>query len=180
MTPDMNAMGTQENVPPSSIGGFGVALVIITAIIGWAAIGGHFLSEASLFAGFMILWYWAKVERLAMRRLPASIIGALAGIGIAWTMFYGASRYGGAGLAAGLLMLAIAIYMDVIQKIPIFINAATMLFSIVVAAPLVQLKVNWIELCFATAGGGMYFGGYVAVAAWLASKLPLPATKPTD
>ena len=102
MTPKVNGMGTEVTVAPSPLAGIGVALVIITAIIGWAAIGGHFLSETSPFAGFMILWYWAKVEHLAMRRLPASILGALAGIGIAWTMYCGASRYGGAWLASKL------------------------------------------------------------------------------
>lgn len=157
--------------PPSALAGLGVAAVVVTAIICWVALGSTFLSETSLFGGFMILWYWAKVEHLAMQKLPATIVGALFGIGIAWVMFYGASRYGGTGFAVGLILLIIAIYLDVIQIFPLFVNASTMLFSIVAAAPLVQLKINWFELCGAVVGGGIFFGAYVAAVMWLAGRL---------
>jgi hypothetical protein len=124
----------------------------------------------------MLLWYWAKVEHLSMQRLPASIMGALVGIAIAWAMFYGASNYGAMGAAIGLALLIIAIYLDIIQIMPLFMNASTMLFSIVAAAPLVQLKVNWIELSLATAGGGIFFGAFVAGMTWLAGKLSRKVT----
>jgi hypothetical protein len=80
--------------PPTLLAGLGVALVLVAAIIGWVALGGAFLSETSLFGGFLVLWYWAKVEHLAPQRLAASIIGGLVGIGVAWAMFYGATNYG--------------------------------------------------------------------------------------
>jgi hypothetical protein len=157
--------------PPSALAGLGVAAVVVTAIIAWVALGSTFLSETSLFGGFMILWYWGKVEHLSAQRLPASIVGALVCIGVAWAMFYGASTYGPTGFALGLLLLVIAIYLDIIQVMPQFFNASTMLFSIVAAAPLVQLKINWIEFCLATLGGGVFFGAYVAVLSWLAGKV---------
>jgi hypothetical protein len=157
--------------PATPLAGLGVAAVLVTAIIAWVALGSTFLSETSLFGGFMILWYWAKVEHLAMQRLPASILGALVGIGVAWVMFYGASNYGPTGGIIGLLFLVVAIYLDIIQVLPLFCNASTMLFSIVAAAPLVQLKINWIELCLATVVGGMFFGAFVAAVMWLAGKL---------
>jgi hypothetical protein len=157
--------------PPSLLAGLGVAAALVTAIIGWFALGGAFLSESTLFGGLMLLWYWAKVEHLSMQRLPASIMGALVGIGVAWAMFYGALNYGASGFVLGLLLLIIAIYLDIAQVIPLFVNASTMLFSIVAAAPLVQLKVNWVELCLATIGGGVFFGAYVAAVIWIAGKL---------
>ena len=52
------------------------------------------------------------------------------------------------------------------------VNASTMLYSIVAAAPLIQLKIDWLELCFATVGGGLFFGAYVAAIMWLVAKLP--------
>jgi hypothetical protein len=156
--------------PPSALAGLGVLTVLVTGIVGWFTLGGTILSEASLFGGVLVLWYWAKFEHLAMKRLPATIIGALVGIGVAWAMFYAASNYGATGVALGLLLLIIAIYLDIIEIFPLFVNTSTMLFSIIAAAPLVQLKVNWIELCLATAGGGMFFGAYVAAVISIAGR----------
>ena len=73
-------------------------------------------------------------------------------------------------------LLIVAIYLDIIQVMPLFMNASTMLFSIVAAAPLVQLKVNWVELCLATAGGGIFSGAIVAGVTWLSGKLPRKAS----
>jgi hypothetical protein len=156
--------------PPTPLAGLGVTAVVISAIFAWVALGSTFLSEPSLFGGFMMLWYWGKVEHLSMSRLPATVLGALVGIGIAWVMFYCASNYGPAGFAFGLFVLIVAIYLDVIQVFPMFVNASTMLLSIVAAAPLVQLKVNWIELCLATSGGGIFFGAYVAAVMWIVGR----------
>jgi hypothetical protein len=158
-------------MPPSALAGLGVLAVLVAGIVGWFALGGTFLSETSLFGGVLVLWYWAKVEHLAMKRLSASILGGLVGIGVAWAMFYGAMNYGAVGLAIGLILLVVSIYLDIIQMFPLFVNASTQLFSIVAAAPLVQLKINWIELSFATAGGGIFFAACVAAAHWLASSL---------
>jgi hypothetical protein len=115
----------------------------------------------------MLLWYWATVERLVFARLLPSAIGGLVGIGLAWGMFYGWSTYGAVGLAVGLFTLVIAIYLDIIRALPMVVNPATMLYSIVAAAPLVQLRVNWLQLCLATIGGALYFGAFVAAVTWL-------------
>jgi hypothetical protein len=157
--------------PPKPLAGVGVAAAVVVAIVGWLVLGGSLLSEASLFGGLLMLWYWANIEQLALRRLPSAIFGALVGIGLAWGMFYGATHYGPSGLAIGLILLVVAIYLDIIKVVPLFVNGATMLYSIIAAAPLVQLKVNWIELCIATIGGGVFFGAFVAVAGWLGKRL---------
>jgi hypothetical protein len=162
--------------PPGLVAGLGVTGFVVVAIVGWVLLGGSFLAETTLFGGFLMLWYWAKVEHLAIQRLPASIIGALVGIGLAWAILYGASNYGTSGLAIGLLLLVVAIYLDIVQVLPLFVNASTMLFSTIAAAPLVQLKVNWIELCLATAGGGLFFGAFVTAALWLAGRMSKQAS----
>ncbi len=162
--------------PPPPLAGVAVAAVVVAAIMGWVALGSLFLSETALFSGFMVLWYWAKVERLAMAQLPASVVGALVGIAVAWAMFYGATNYGGIGFLAGLALLIVAIYLDIIQILPLFFNASTMLFSIVAAAPLIQLRIDWVELCLATLGGGIFFGSFVAAVMWLAARFaPRPS-----
>jgi hypothetical protein len=157
--------------PPTPLAGVGVAAAAVTAIAGWLAVGGSLLSEASLFGGLLMLWYWANIEQLALRRLPSAILGSLVGIGVAWGMFYGATYYGPFGLGVGLFLLIIVIYLDILKVMPLFVNGATMLYSIIAAAPLVQLKVNWIELCLATIGGALFFGAFVAAVGWLGRKL---------
>lgn len=159
---------------PPLLAGIGVAAAVVTAIAGWLFLGGSLLSEASLFGGLIMLWYWANVEQLDAARLPSAILGALVGIGLAWGMYFGASRYGSPGLAIGLLLLIIAIYLDIVKLVPTFVNGATMLYSIIAAAPLVQLKVNWIELCLATVGGGLFFAAYVAALRWVGARLIKP------
>lgn len=166
---------TAETPPaPGALVGLGILLVVLVAIIAWATIGGHFLSEVSLFGGFLMLWYWANVEQLSLQRLPAALIGALVGIGLAWGLLYGTTNYGGAGLLVGLLLLILALYLDILKAVPLFVNASTMLYVTVAAAPLVQLKVNWTELCLATVGGGIFFALFVEAVKWLAGKL-MPA-----
>jgi hypothetical protein len=176
---EASVTGPQAPPPPTPIAGLGVAAVVVTAIFAWVLLAGRFLSEPALFGGFMMLWYWAKVEHLAMRRLPACVLGGLMGIGLACAMHYAAIAFGPTGFVAGLILLIIAIYLDIVQIFPTWINAATMLYSIVAAAPLIQLRINWFELAAAAAGGGLFFGAYVAAVLWLAGRTQAgPATKP--
>ena len=161
----------ENPLPPPPLAGLGVAGVIFAGIVMWAGICGALLSVTSMFAGFMVLWYWAKVEHLVMARLPATVLGALVGIGLSWVMLLCAQAYGGPGFAFGLFLLFIAIYLDLIAVMPLLFNASTMLFSLVSAAPLIQLKINWLEFCLAAAGGGVFFGGFVAGVMWLAGKM---------
>jgi hypothetical protein len=163
--------------PPPPLAGLGVAAVVAIAIVGWVAVCTALLSQVSMFGGFMVLWYWAKVERLSMPRLPATVLGALVGICLSWAMFTCASNYGGAGFAFGLLLLFLAIYLDIVQVMPLLFNASTMLFSIVSAAPLIQLKIDWVEFCLATAAGAVFFGGFVAGVMWLAGKMSQRASR---
>jgi len=156
--------------PPSLVAGIGVAGVVVAAIIAWVALGSTFLSEASLFGGFLMLWYWAKVEHLAIKRLPASICGGLVGIAVSWVMFYGVTNYGAPGFSVGLAVLIVTIYLDVVAIFPTWVNSSTMLYSLIAAAPLIQLKVDWIEFALATLGGGLFFGAFVAIVMRLAAK----------
>lgn len=160
--------------PPGPLVGFGILLIVVVAIVGWAIVGGRYLSDVSLFGGFLMLWYWANVEQLSLARLPAALIGALVGIGLAWALLYGAVHYGGAGILVGLALLILALYLDILKALPLFVNAATMLYVTVAAAPLVQLKVNWVELSLATVGGGIFFAIFVEAVKWLAAKF-IPA-----
>ncbi|WP_374528672.1 hypothetical protein [Novosphingobium sp.] len=162
--------------PPGPIVGLGILVIVVAAIIGWVVVGGHYLSEISLFGGFLMLWYWANVEQLSIKRLPAALIGALVGIGLAWLLFKGTVILGDKGGLIGLVVLILALYLDILKAVPLLINASTMLYVTVAAAPLVGLKVDWLELCFATVGGGLFFAAFVEAVKWIAGKV-MPAAK---
>ena len=147
--------------PPGAIAGLVILAIVIALIVAWIVIGLQFMQDTALVGGFMMLWYWANNEQLEIKRLPAAIIGAVVGIGLAWFLVYGATNFGGAGMAISLLLLLGALYLDIIKKLPLFINAATMLYVTLAAAPLVQLHVNWAELVLSTVIGGLFFGGVV-------------------
>ncbi len=164
--------------PPAALAGVVITVVVILASVGWVLVGSRFVSATALFGGFLMLWYWAKVEQLVLRRLPAAILGALVGIGLAWGLLYGATAHGPVGLGVGLLVLVIAIYLDIVQTLPLFVNASTMLYVTIAAAPLIQLKVNWIELCLSTAGGGVFFAAIVTAATWAATRLAPKSPQP--
>ncbi len=57
-----------------------------------------------------------------------------------------------------------------IKAVPFAINASTMLFLTVAAAPLIQLKVNWQELVLSTVVGGLFFGAVVTGITRLAAR----------
>ncbi len=156
--------------PPGPLVGFGILIVVVVGLVLWTILMLNLVTPLSLFGGYLMLWYWANVEQLSLRRLPAALLGALTGIGIAWILVYGPAVYGTAGLIAGLLLLVVALYLDTLKAVPLLFNAATMLYVTVAAAPLVQLKVDWIELILATIGGGLFFAGFVEAVKWIAAK----------
>ena len=159
--------------PPGPVAGLVILGIVLALIIAWIFIGTRFMADTSLVGGFMMLWYWANNEQLEIKRLPAAIIGAVVGIGLAWFLVFGAVHYGGLGLSAAVLLLILALYLDIIKAVPMIVNASTMLYVTLAAAPLVQLHVNWTELVLSTVVGGLFFGGVVEGLKRLAAR---PAT----
>ncbi len=155
--------------PPGKVAGIAITAIVIVLIVAWIAlaIGVLNMTDKTLVGAFMFLWYWANNEQLQFSQLVPAMVGALVGIGIAWFLWYGPSEYGGAGLAASLLLLIAALYLDVVKLVPIAINSSTMLFVTLAAAPLIQFEVDWLELVKSTVLGGAFF----AAAVWGLQKL---------
>lgn len=146
---------------PGALAGLGIVAVVVVAIVGWVVIGTSLFTDLTLFGGFLLLWHWANLEQLEIRRMPATILGALVGIGLAWQVVYLTSTMGNTGLILGLLIMIAGIYLQVINALPLLFNPAAMLFLTVAAAPLIQLKVDFAELAMATVVGGLFFGIFV-------------------
>lgn len=146
---------------PGALAGLGIVAVVVVAIVAWVVIGTALFTDLTLFGGFLLLWHWANLEQLEIRRMPATILGALVGIGLAWQVVYLTSTMGNSGLILGLLIMIAGIYLQVINVLPLLFNPAAMLFLTVAAAPLIQLKVDFAELAMATVVGGLFFGIFV-------------------
>ncbi len=169
-----NSQNNESVERPSPKMAVAILAVVVVAIIAWFVVASRIVSEVSFIGGFLMLWYWAAIDELSVKKLPASLLGALAGIGLAWVLFFGVHNYGSTGLAVGLVAVLAAIYSEIRKVIPLVINQATMLFLTVAAAPLIQLHVNWLELCIATVLGAVFFAGFIEGVKWIGGKL-MPA-----
>lgn len=167
----MTDSNSAQTAVPGPVAGIGIIAVVVVAIAAWAVIGTALFSEATLFGGFLLLWHWANLEQLEIKRLPTTIAGALIGIALAWQVVYLTGFMGTNGLILGLLIMIVAIYLQIINAVPFLFNPATMLFLTVAAAPLVQLKVDFAELALATVVGGLFFGLFIISLQWLAGRI---------
>lgn len=165
---------------PSPIAGLGIVAIVVVAIIGWAILGSQIVDELSLFGGFLMLWHYANIEHLEVKRLLPALCGAVVGIVLAWQVVYLTQSMGSTGTIIGLLVMVAAIYLQIINIVPLLFNAAAMLFLTVAAAPLIQLKVNWINLGISTVVGGLFFAGFIEAVKWIATKLMTPASTPAQ
>lgn len=143
---------------PGPLAGLAILVIVVVLLIAWMAIALQFMADTALVGGFMLLWFWANNGQLEIGRLPAALIGSVVGIGVAWLLVYAPTHMGGAGLALGLGVLLLALYLDIIKAVPMIVNNATMLFVTLAAAPLVQLHVDWVQLLLSTVLGGLFFG----------------------
>lgn len=155
---------------PGPLAGLGITAIVVVLVFAWAVIGTMLFSDLTLFGGFLLLWHWANLEALEIKRMPATIGGALVGIALAWQVVYLTQQMGGTGTIIGLLVMVAGIYLQVINLLPMLFNAAAMLFLTVAAAPLIQLKVDFVELAIATVVGGLFFGLAVEAIKWIAAK----------
>lgn len=167
----MTDSNSAQTAVPGPVAGIGIIAVVVVAIAAWAVIGTALFSEATLFGGFLLLWHWANLEQLEIKRLPTTIAGALIGIALAWQVVYLTGFMGTNGLILGLLIMIVAIYLQIINAVPFLFNPAAMLFLTVAAAPLVQLKVDFAELALATVVGGLFFGLFIVSLQWLAGRI---------
>ena len=143
--------------------GFLIFLLVVGGIIGWIALGSQ-IGVVSFFASFLFLWYWAAVDQADFKQWPQCLIGALVGLGLAWQSAYLPAHFGTPGLIAGIVILLVAIYVQIMNWVPIAINRAAMLYLTVLAAPALLTKLNVAETGLASVGGAVFFAGVVKLA----------------
>jgi hypothetical protein len=144
--------------------GFLVFLLVVGAIVGWLVLGTKVFGVSSYFASFLFLWYWAAVEQADFKQWPQCVIGALVGLGLAWQSAFLPLHFGVPGMIGGITVLLAAIYVQIMNWVPIAINRATMLYLTVLGAPALLAKLDVIETGVAIAGSAVFFASVVKLA----------------
>jgi hypothetical protein len=157
----MNDSNSAPAAAPGPVAGLAIVAIVVVLVGAWVVLGSTLFTGTTLFGGFLLLWHWANLEQLEIKRMPATIAGALVGIGLAWQVVYLTQQMGSTGTIIGLLVMIVAIYIQIINVLPLLFNAAAMLFLTVAAAPLIQLKVDFAELALSTVVAGLFFGALV-------------------
>lgn len=158
----MNAETDMEAEANSSGRGLGIALwiAVLAAIAGFVAIGSA-MSLEPLYAGFLLLWYWASIDKADFKALPKTTLGSFAGLALAWSLRVLPQELGGAGLAIALLVVALAILIQILNIAPFIVNAPFMLYLTVFAAPVLQREESFSAVAVSIAAGTIYFACFV-------------------
>ena len=163
--------------PPGAIAGLVILLIVALIIVAWILVGAQVFGLSSFYASFLLLWFWANNEKLEVKRLPSATLGALYGLGLAWSVSYLPVHYGNVGLAVAIGLLLVSLYIQICNWVPWMINASAMLFLTVAGAPAIIASVDWIEIGKAVLFSAVFFAAVVEGAKWLAAKFgPKPAS----
>ncbi|WP_199554717.1 hypothetical protein [Sandaracinobacteroides hominis] len=161
------------NEPDQAPMGIGMAALItlgvVLIIVGFLVLGGT-LGLVPLYAGFLLLWYFAGIDVLDTGALPALAVGAVCGTLTAWLLQYGVAAWGAAGAIPALVVIILAIFLQLLGKLPIAINRAYMLYVTVLAAPLLQQQESFGRVLLTIALATVYFGGIVWLGRWIAAR----------
>lgn len=164
---DSSAESTPAPAPITVVSGLMLLGFIIVALAAFEA-AGIMLVHMSLevfFASFLLLWHWATVEKNEFSRLPHSVIGALVGVALAWWSGFAVAHFGMPnGLVMGLVPIIVALFLVIMNWIPVAFNSSAMLFVTVLGAPALAKGANYVDLSIAVILGAAFF----SAAVWLA------------
>lgn len=151
-----------DEAAPAMAGGQAAVVTggVVLLIAGFIALGFLF-GLTPLYAGFLLLWYWASVDMVEGKALLPLLVGACSGTATAWLLQYGAVQGGLAGVAPVLGLIVAAIYFQLRGWLPLLINRPYMLYLTVMAAPLLQADESFAHVMAAIVAATLYFGGIV-------------------
>jgi hypothetical protein len=163
--------------PFSALTALIIVVVGIAFIILWMVLGAQ-IGITSYFAGLTFFWYWAAVEGLDFKQIPQSLIGSLVGLLLAWQAAWLPIHYGTAGTVIGLTLIVAAIYIQLMNWIPIAINRATMLFLTFMGAPALLAKLDVVETGGAILFAAIFFCGLIKITFTIAERRNSPVGAP--
>ncbi len=136
-----------------------IMLGIVIAIAIWIVLGAMVFHIRSFFASFLFLWYWGVIDHMNFSKLPATLLGALVGAAMAWLLVVLSAHFGTPGTIIAVLVMAAAVFGQIMGFAQLALNGATMLFLTVMTAPQIMGSVNFAEVDAAILLGAIYFAG---------------------
>lgn len=162
---------TDAVVPPGPGKAAVITAVVVLLIAGYIGIAMA-VGIAAFYGGFLLLWYWASVEKLNFQAAPRVTLGALLGTGTSWVLQYATLGSQTALAIAVLLFIVLSLYIITLEILPLVFNPAYTLYLTVACAPALQENENFPDVLAALLLGVVYFGAIV----WLIGRLtPQPA-----
>lgn len=134
-------------------------VVFMTVFLGiYAALG-----ISVPYMGVLFLLYWAAMLHMDFAVYPASAIGAVIGIALAWMLVASSAVMGPAGTAAGYAALAAILFCYTRKQAKVVANNATLLFVLVAAIPELQIARTVVPMLESVVLGAAFMG----IVAWL-------------
>ena len=171
---DSSAESAQAPAPITVVSGLMILglLIVALAVFEYCGITMIHMGVEVFFASYLLLWHWATVEKNEFGRLAHSVVGALVGLALAWQSGWCVGHFQTptpifglpAGLFIGLTPVIIALFLVIMNWIPVAFNSSTMLFVTVLGAPALAKGAKFVELGEAVVIGAIFF----AVVVWLA------------
>jgi hypothetical protein len=158
------------SIRPGLANGSLIFVVVVAAIVALSLLAGGVFGLKSLFAAFLFAWYWANVEATRFDRLPAALIGALVGIGLAWLLQILPAQLGPSGGLVALLAILVAVFVQIQNWLPLVCNTSSMLFLTVMAAPVLVEKTDFLDVAICIVLGAGFFAAIVRAAQWVAAR----------
>jgi hypothetical protein len=164
-----------ENVPaagPLSAGRALLMLPIIAGLIAAYMALGSMLGIASLFAGFLFLLYWAGIKHADPKEFAPALLGGLGGLVLAFLLHVLPADFGAIGMAAALLLVVVAVYVQLRELCPLVINLAFMLHLTLGTVPPVAKEADFIGMGTAVLLAASFFGGLLYLVRRLNQRRP--------
>lgn len=152
---------------------FAILLAVIVVVAGYIALA-HSLGITEYWVGFLFLLVWTMVEGSKVDRLANVILGAVAGMAIAFSAIWTAPWLGS---SAGLVQLAavlLAVFLLIRQAAGLVVNVAMMVFLTVMTIPHIAAGATPAALYLGLAIGVVFFGG-LALAGAAVSRARAPS-----
>jgi hypothetical protein len=149
-----------------SVGRSLAVLLAVVVVVGCYIALASSLGITEYWVGFLFLLVWTMVEGASLTRLPHVILGASAGMAIAFSGTWAAPVLGTGGAAVQVASSLIAVFLLIRQSAKIVINVAMMLFLTVMSIPHIGSSSSPVDLYLGLVAGIAFFGT-IGFAAWL-------------
>lgn len=136
-----------------------VLIALFVALSGYVAIGIQ-LGLTALFAGSLLLFFWAGIEHFKLNALLPTLLGSLGGISNGALFAILAPSLGEAlAVVAGVLVLLGAIYCLLLNWLPHIFNQAYMLMLTISLAPPIMTEGSFVAMGVAAVYSAAFWGG---------------------